>query len=182
MARQLAEACRREAEIAAAYRGTQAQLVLANRHCTLLQGQLNAKESAVAARRDGKGKGRLMGDGFGRVITQGAFYDQSVENRRVALEEEEAKRQREINNAEKKRMRDEWGEQEKARKAADKEAYRLYKEGPLAAWEVENAARKVEGRKSRWAKPKPPKRSKRIPKPWLAQEEAEAAAQVAGMR
>lgn len=156
---------RREEELVAAYRGAQAQLVLADRHCTLLQGQLNAKEMSAAARREGKGKGRLMGDGLPRVLTQGAIYEQCAENRRIEEAEQEAKRLRDIRNAEAKRVREEWNEQEQARKSADKAAYTTWKEGPLAEWEAENAARKAEGRRPRWTKPKPPKRSKPIPKP-----------------
>jgi hypothetical protein len=173
LAQQLEEFRRRDEAMVAAYRGAQAQLVLADRHCSLLQGQLNAKETSAAARREGKGKGKLMGDGLPRVLTQGTFYDQCVENRRLEEAAQEAKRQREIKNAEVKRIREDWNEQEQARKTVDREAYRIWKEGPLAEWEAEKALRKAEGRRARWTRPKAPQRSKPIPKPWLAQEVAE---------
>ncbi|KAF8594873.1 hypothetical protein BDV93DRAFT_577218 [Ceratobasidium sp. AG-I] len=160
---------RREKEIGAVYRGAQAQLVLVDRHCGLLQSQLNAKESKEEARQQGRGKARLMGDGLPKVLTQGAIYEQARKNREIEKAEQEAKQQRETRNAELKRMKETWSEQERARKEGDKMARRQWEEGPLAEWEAEKAARQAEGRRARWARPKPPKRSKPLPKPSLTQ-------------
>ncbi|KAG8740891.1 hypothetical protein FRC10_003779 [Ceratobasidium sp. 414] len=172
----------RDKEMQTAYRGAHAQLALADRHCSQLQTQLQAKEECANKRKAGDGGGRLLGDGMPRALCNSDFYKRVKQLHDDATAKEAAKKQKALDNVETKRLKDAWNEEEKARKALNAEAHRQWKEGPLAAWTAAQKQAKDEGRcLVCWPKPKAPVKLKALLQLWKVQEEAVAATEEAEM-
>ncbi|KAG8735010.1 hypothetical protein FRC10_011086 [Ceratobasidium sp. 414] len=155
------------------YRGAHAQLALADRRCSQLQTQLQAKEERANKRKAGDGGGRLLGYGMPRALCNGDFYERVKQLHEDAAAKGAAKKQKTLDNAGIKRLKDAWNKGEKARKALIAEAHRQWKEGPLAAWMAAQKQAKDEGgRLVGWPKQKAPVKLKALPQPWKVQEAA----------
>ncbi|CUA69981.1 hypothetical protein RSOLAG22IIIB_08826 [Rhizoctonia solani] len=150
------------------YEGAQAQLVLADRHCSLLQGRLAAKEDRAKEKTARTGHERLMGDGLPRALSHGEFYDVRVRRSQIAAAEEVEKERKAAKNAQIKGMKEEWKLAEAARKEQNNQVRLKWKEGPLAKWNAAHEQAKAEGRRLMgMPRPKPPPKLPPLPKPWL---------------
>ncbi|KIM83159.1 hypothetical protein PILCRDRAFT_69879, partial [Piloderma croceum F 1598] len=124
----------------------QASNVLNALYCQKLRGQLAHKEKKTKEKRDGKGKGKLMGDGLPCFLSGDVFYEMVVEfeawQKREAREAE-ARKQAQVANAEALVL---WKKEDKEKVAKNNEVRRKHKEAMIVWEEAHKAAQAAKKR------------------------------------
>jgi DDE superfamily endonuclease len=165
MERKLQEALReandRNAAQKGALLGLQSTAVLHDRYCEIVRSQLAGQEE----KKLGKRKGKLVGDGMPRLLTDADFIARVVAH----TEEQErvlaAAAARKVAKTSRKVILDQW-EADKERRTKENEVLLAEWNVVKAAWEARRDAMKEDGKKRGWGKQPPrPQMVPAIPKP-----------------
>ena len=156
----LREAEVREAHFKGVIAGLQGTALLQGHYCDTLQSQLTAQEE----KSKGKKKGKLVGDGLPRLLTDQDFimwvqnHEDAQEQQAVALETRKANRE-----VRAEAMK-EWKKADAERKERNDEIKARFKE-ELRQWDTERDRAKRAKQKPGWKKPTRGKLPPLIPKP-----------------
>lgn len=141
----------------------QAATVLDEMYCSLLRGQLANYEKKV----DGKGKGKLMGDGLPQLLSGDEFYERVVEFAKEQECEKVAKESRQQARDSKAEAMKVWKKHEEERKLRNATATLRFREA-VEEWKLRKEKAKEKGQRFSEKKPVRGKLEGPIPKPVLA--------------